>query len=62
VAEINAFVSGMIVRARDILTRIAPELRDRLAKETDPIRIQELIEAEVNRALASLAQFKGAAQ
>jgi hypothetical protein len=61
VAEVNAFVSSMILRARDIVSRIAPELRDRLAKETDPIRIQELIEVETTRALTQLSQFKGGA-
>lgn len=60
IGEINAWISGMILRARDILTRIAPELRDRLAKEIDPIRVQELIEAEITRALTQLAVFKGA--
>jgi hypothetical protein len=28
IAEINAFVAGMIIRAREILVRIAPELKD----------------------------------
>jgi hypothetical protein len=62
VAEVNAFVSGMIVRCRDLFCRIAPEMRDRLSKETDPIRIGELIEAEITRALTQLSQFKGGAQ
>ena len=60
VAEVNAFVSSMILRARDILSRIAPELCDRLAKETDPSRIRELIDAEVLRALTQLSAFRGA--
>lgn len=58
IGEINAWVSGMILRARDILTRIAPELRDRLAKETDPNRIQQLLEAEIHRALTQLSTFQ----
>lgn len=57
-AEVNAWISGMVVRARDILTRIAPELCDRLAKETNPQRVRELIELEVNRALTQLSEFK----
>jgi len=60
VSESNAWVSSMIVRARDILTRIAPELCDRLAVETNPQRIRELIDAEVVRALSQLSQYKGA--
>jgi hypothetical protein len=62
VAEVNAFVSGMIVRARDIFVRMPVELCDRLASESSPIRIRELIEAEITRALLQLSQFKGGAQ
>jgi hypothetical protein len=57
-SEINAWVASMILKAREILTRISPELRDRLARETDPIRIQELIDIEINRALVNLSEFK----
>src|ERR1043165_2697873 len=32
IGEVNAWVSGMILRARDIMVRISPELCDRLAK------------------------------
>jgi hypothetical protein len=60
VAEVNAWVAGQILRARDILVRIAPELRDRLAQETNPNRVQELIDAEVNRALTALAEYRHA--
>ena len=62
VAEVNAFVSGMIVRARDIFVRMPVELCDRIAAESSPIRIRELIEAEITRALLQLSQFKGGAQ
>ncbi|HEY4359415.1 MAG TPA: hypothetical protein VGN17_00500 [Bryobacteraceae bacterium] len=57
IAEVNAWVAGMIVEARNILLRIAPDLRDRLAIETDPAAIDRLIAAEVDRALAALAQY-----
>jgi hypothetical protein len=53
--EVNAWVSGMILRARDILLRIGPELRDRLSKEADPITIQGLIDGEIKSALAELS-------
>ena len=58
IGEINAFVAGMIVRARDILTRIGPELKDRLAQETDPHKCERLIVTETTRALNELAEFK----
>ena len=58
IAEINAYVSGMIIRSRDILLRIGPELRDRLAAESDPIRIQALIDGEVYRALGVLSEYR----
>src|ERR1700680_4506229 len=60
VSEVNAFVSGMIVRARDILLRIAPELRDRLATCTDPIECEAMVTDEVHRALRELSEFKTA--
>jgi hypothetical protein len=53
-ADVNKWVSTNIIRARDILLRISPELRDRLAAETDPVKCGELIDAEVYRALAEL--------
>jgi hypothetical protein len=58
IAEVNVFVASMILRSRDILLRIAPELCDYLAQETDPIKIQKLIDAEVHRALAALSEFR----
>lgn len=55
--QVNAWVSGCIIRARDILLRIAPELRDRLSQESDPITIHELIDKEIRRALNELATY-----
>jgi hypothetical protein len=57
VAEINAWVAGNIVEARNILIRIAPELRDRLAIESDPAETDKLISVEIDRALAVLEEF-----
>jgi hypothetical protein len=59
VAEINAWVAGMIVEARNILLRIAPGLRDRLAMEIEPAEIDRLISLEIDRALQSLSKFGG---
>ncbi|HEY4360086.1 MAG TPA: hypothetical protein VGN17_03925 [Bryobacteraceae bacterium] len=58
VAEVNAWVAGMIIEARNILLRIAPELRDRLCIEQDPAEIDRLISQEVDRVLQRLAEFK----
>jgi len=58
VAEVNAWVAGMILRAKEILLRIAPELRDRLAQEKDAAKCEALVTAEVQRALNQLAEFK----
>lgn len=57
VAEVNAFVSQNIVAARDILSKISPELADRLAPETNPVTIRMLIDTEVHRALTRLSLF-----
>jgi hypothetical protein len=59
-ADVNHFESTNIIRARDILLRIAPELRDRLAAETDPIKCGEIIDAEIYRALSELKVFSRA--
>ena len=56
-AEINAHVAGMIIRARDVLTRMGGELRDSLASETDPIKCEALINAETNQALRELREY-----
>lgn len=58
IGEINAYVSGMIIRARDILLRIGPELCDRLAQESDAIKCEALITAEIHRSLRELAEYR----
>lgn len=58
VADVNQWVAGMILRGRDVLLRIGPELKDKLALETDPISIEQMIDSEVRRALRSLQEYK----
>jgi hypothetical protein len=58
VGQINSYVGGMIIRARDRLLRIGPELRDRLAQSTDPNTCQELVDTEVFLALSELAEYR----
>lgn len=62
IGEINAFVAGMIIRARDVLMRIAPELKDRLAQQCNPHECEKLVGGEVARALNELAEFKPSSQ
>ncbi len=57
-AEINAFVAGMIIRAREILMRMPGEMRDRLARETDAVKVGEMLDKEIRRALGQLAEYK----
>ena len=38
VADVGTWIAGMILWARGVLLRSAPELRDRPGKETDPIK------------------------
>lgn len=54
VGHVNAWMGTCIVAARNALLRVGPELRDRLAAETDPVRIEGLINGEVERALGML--------
>ena len=58
IVVVNAFVCAQVIRARDILMRIGPELRDRLAIETDPAKCEAMIEMEVRRALSELKEMK----
>lgn len=57
-ATVNAWFAGAVVKARDILLRIGPELRDRLAVETDPIRVEAMVVEEVVRALSMLKELE----
>ena len=52
----NAWIASKIVLHffRDTLLRSRPKLRDRLAQETDPIKVQEMIDADIYRALDAL--------
>lgn len=57
VVQVNAWVSGCIVKARDVFLRIGPELRDRLAAESDPVACERMVVAEVERGLEALRTF-----
>lgn len=57
-AAVNAWVASMILRSREVLTRIAPKLRDRIAQTTDPVTCEEMIRKEVDQALSELAEFR----
>lgn len=57
-AEVNLWIGSMIIKSREILMRMAPELKDRLSQESDPFKVEGLIDAEVRRALDELAEFK----
>lgn len=57
VRELNTWFAGCIVACRNTLLRIGPEHRDRLAAETDPVKCEEMIDAEVRRALAMLKEM-----
>lgn len=54
---INSWFSGCIVRARDILLNIGPELRDRMAQETNPVVCEEMVTFEIRRALSEMSIY-----
>jgi hypothetical protein len=60
IGEINAWVSSMIVKARDILLRMPADLKDRMAQQADPHECERLMAQEVRRALNELAEFRPA--
>jgi hypothetical protein len=58
VAPLNGWAVGMITEARNILLRIGPELKDKLANETDPHKCEEMVVSEVRRALFKLSEYR----
>lgn len=61
VTAVNAHVAGMIILARDELVRIGPELRERLAQESDPIACEVMVVDRISQVLKKLKEFKPAA-
>jgi hypothetical protein len=57
VAEVNAFVAGMIIKARDDLSRIGSEIADRVAQESNPAECRKLIDDRIFQALEGLKQY-----
>ena len=57
-ATVNAWMASGIIRCRDILLRIGPELRDRMAVETDPVKCEKMVVEEVVRALSQLKELE----
>ena len=51
------WIAEGFVGAKNVLLKIAPELRNRLAAESDPARIEILIQAEVEAALRQIADL-----
>lgn len=58
VAKVNAWVAGMIILAATVLDRIPDEMADRLAQESDPVVIKDLLRKEVTRARNELAEYR----
>lgn len=55
--QVQQQISGMIVRARDLIRRIGPEIQDKVAAETDPVKCGRLISEKADRVLEMLAEF-----
>ena len=58
VTPINAFVAGMIIKARDELVRIGAELADQLARESDPAKCRAFVDDRISQALENLKAYK----
>ena len=56
--KVNGYISGMIIRAADILDRLPDELADRLAQMTEPNECKRLLATEIGRARAELAEYR----
>jgi hypothetical protein len=55
---VNAFVAGMIMRARDELVRIGAEIADTLARESDPVKCRAQVDDRIFQALENLKQYQ----
>jgi hypothetical protein len=62
VPQVRRYIKDMIIAARSALLPIGAELRDELAVETDPVRIQDKIDGRIHAALRNLAEWKPDAQ
>ena len=51
------WIAEAFVGAKDTLLKIAPELKDRLAAESDPVRIEAIIQGEVETALRHVSEL-----
>jgi len=59
-AAVNAFVAGMIMKARDDLARIGAELSDSLSQETDPVKCRAHVDDRIFQVLANLKEYRPA--
>lgn len=57
-SEVNEYISGTFTVAKEVLLRMPGEMKEKLALESDPNRIESLLMSEVHRALRSLAEYR----
>lgn len=60
-APVNAFVAEMIMRARDEFGRIPAELKDSLANEVDPAKVESILRGKIDQVLVKMSQYSRAA-
>jgi hypothetical protein len=61
IAEVNAFVAGMIIKARDELVRIGQEEASALAQEMDPMKCEAIVSGRIFSVLEKLTEYRQAA-
>jgi len=54
---VREYETQMFAKIRSSLLAIGSELRDDLAEETDPVRVEEIVNTRVNQALAKIAEW-----
>jgi hypothetical protein len=60
IVAVNAFVAGMIMKARDELARIGAELADKLSQEVDPVKCRSHVDDRIFQVLANLKEYRSA--
>lgn len=54
---VREYETQMFAKIRSSLLAIGSELRDDLAEETDPVRVEAIVNTRINQALAKIAEW-----
>jgi hypothetical protein len=53
--EVNAWIAKTIERAKEVFLPISARISERIANESDPVAVQEIIDGEIRKALMKMS-------